>query len=359
MSSRGVNIVLVHEELTVIPKKPTIADLQKLQREVYANASGVPALDGTAHGFVGLIMSPAAFLLINNNVAYVPPVAPARDAPAGGTAIVQAQAFREHTQRVDEFRQYTYMYTTLKNQVIKAVQPVYLLDLEDPITGLSTQSPWQLISHLLTTYGTITDDDIQANRTKLVGPWNPDDPIETIFARGNACQKFAADANAAISDRELVAALFQVLVASGVLSYVCTVWNARLQATKTLIEFKTHFLAANTLRASDATAQSTGYHGAHAVTPTKPGKPTIGATADKGTVHADGGTTMYYCHSCGIGFNPKHTSATCTQKKAGHQELATMHNRMKGETNLFNARTHRKPPVIPTKPEAAAAVDEK
>jgi hypothetical protein len=271
---------------------------------------------------------------------------------------VQAQAFREHTQRVDEFRQYTYMYNTLKNQVIKAVQPVYLLDLEDPITGLSASSPWQLIHHLMETYGAITDDDIQANRTKLVGPWNPDDPIETIFARGNACQKFATDANAAISDRELVAALFQVLSASGVLSYACTVWNAKVQATKTLAEFKTHFLAANTLRASDATAQSAGYHGAHAVTPTKPGKTTIGATANNGTVHADGGTMMYYCHSCGIGFNPKHTSATCTQTKDGHQLLATMHNRMKGAANLFNARTHRKPPVVPPTPEAADRVDQ-
>jgi hypothetical protein len=139
--------------------------------------------------------------------------------------------------------------------------------------------------------------------------------------------------------------------------YACTVWNANLQADKTLVLFKTHFLAANTLRASDATAQSTGYHGAHAVNPTKPGKPTIGATADKSTAHADDGTMMYYCHWCGIGFNPKHTSATCTQTKDGHQLFATKHNRMKGATNLFKARTHRKPTVVPPTPEAAAAVD--
>jgi hypothetical protein len=43
-----------------------------------------------------------------------------------------------------------------------------------------------------------------------------------------------------------------------------------------------------------------------------------------------------YCHSCGITSNLRHNSTTCSQKKEGHKDAATLNNKLSSNTDGCN-----------------------
>jgi hypothetical protein len=58
----------------------------------------------------------------------------------------------------------------------------------------------QLLSHLFESYERITARELKKNLARIAAPWNPDTPIETVFANGTNCRKFAVEGNDPISD---------------------------------------------------------------------------------------------------------------------------------------------------------------
>ena len=51
----------------------------------------------------------------------------------------------------------------LVKQIVKAVPMIYIEELEDPITKFGKLTPYTLLEHLIDTYGTISDSDLDAN----------------------------------------------------------------------------------------------------------------------------------------------------------------------------------------------------
>jgi hypothetical protein len=66
--------------------------------------------------------------------------------------------------------------------------------LEDAHMGFADALPTDILNHLKSTYGTITPEAIEDNRSLLGSDWNLDDRIEELWLRIKECQRFATAA---------------------------------------------------------------------------------------------------------------------------------------------------------------------
>jgi hypothetical protein len=116
--------------------------------------------------------------------------------------------------------------------------------------------------------------------------------------------------------------------------------------------FKKHFCTKNKARLAKLTAQTAGYHGAHAAssvspsvttTSTPPAPPPVNNTVAAATpsVLTDDSVRMYYCWSHGLGKNKEHTSRMCQRPKEGHCETATANKMMGGNNTIGGGHSRR------------------
>jgi hypothetical protein len=89
---------------------------------------------------------------------------------------------------------------SLKAMVLKAVPRIYLAAIADATYKFANVSTAQMLQHLVTTYGTINEDDLATNLENCKTAWDPNTPIESVVANTNYCAQFAAAGNDAISD---------------------------------------------------------------------------------------------------------------------------------------------------------------
>jgi hypothetical protein len=184
-SSGSTHFPFPHAELTPIRGKPTATTVQQLQKEVFANTRAVhSARGGGVNGHLGLDMEPAAYLA-RAGTPFIPPNHPGEQpdhAPAATAAQITA-ANRTYDAALAEFRRYEEIREAIRQQILQAVQPTYHDVLADEDFWYADVTVPQILTHLRTTYATLTDDDLETNRSKLSTPWNPDEPIEQLWLR--------------------------------------------------------------------------------------------------------------------------------------------------------------------------------
>eukprot|EP00957_Ditylum_brightwellii_P092798 7064859-Ditylum_brightwellii.AAC.1 len=80
------NTVFETADLTKIHGEPTMATLLTLQNKLKANAQSIQSiLGGGNYGNFGLVLTAAAYARIPGTTAYVCPLQPVLNLPAGGT----------------------------------------------------------------------------------------------------------------------------------------------------------------------------------------------------------------------------------------------------------------------------------
>jgi hypothetical protein len=77
-----------------------------------------------------------------------------------------------------------------------------------------------LLTHLTDTYGLITPEQLEENRTQLSAVWDPstDGAIEDLWARTTECQAFAEHGLEPLQDQTIVRLLLSVFEETGVLA---------------------------------------------------------------------------------------------------------------------------------------------
>jgi hypothetical protein len=180
----------------------------------------------------------------------------------------------------------------------------------------------RILTFLKANYGTITSDDLGTNQEKLMAPWDPNTPIQTVFTTGEACRHFAKAGGEPISDGTYMRYLLQKFQSSGVFAKAVTDWKDKAETDKTVDNFMAHFLKANRNRKTDD----------------KSLKDTLKANTAilNGTDKGVGPTkTCRYCWSHGI---CNHTSAHCTNPVKGHVKTATLADLMQHGGSTFILR---------------------
>ena len=358
-SPSSTSLTFPHPELTPIVGEPTTTSLRLLQKELYANARAIYSTrGGGANGHLRLLISDVAYLARTNNVPFDLPVHPG-NAPvyaATATGVQIAETIRLFNQEIDDHRLFERVKSELKRMIIKSLDSRFLQVLEDIDFGFADVSPVAMLTHLQTTYGQVTPDDIEINRQLLSAEWNPDDPIENIWIRIRDCQAFALSIEA-ISDNAAVRLTLAVFEQTGVFASAVEKWRREPLAEQTLPNFTLHFNFENKERLRKLTAQTAGYHGAHQanIVPASPATTTTttaitaAAVAAAATAAAAAppvivdSLTLYYCHTHGLGKNSAHTSATCSHPGENHKTEATIAHMMGGSDRIaFGRRTPRR-----------------
>jgi hypothetical protein len=345
-----------HPELTALADtQPDYLSLQLLHREIQSNAESVPSTRGNgALGHLALTISPADFLVESNGVAFDPPIHPGNAPvhPIAATAAIITEANRKFLADQAEFTIFISVAAQLKRQLLKAVPPpLYLMEICHPTSHFSRLSVLEILSHLDTTYGTLTTDDLAANRKNLDREWTSSQPLEALWDNITRCRHIA-NALDPISDMAAVQSALDNLDRTGVFVDAVKLWRLRPSAERNLANMKKHFNLANLERKRELTAKAAGYHGAALATAPAVDKALAAVTSTAATTAPP---TLRYCWTHGTAAMG-HTSANCTKRAAGHVAEATAFNMMGGNNTIRRRRNEQSVFQGPATTDHAAAV---
>jgi hypothetical protein len=329
MSTTTPTIRFPHETLTPIVGVPTAGAIRTLTSEVYANArSAHSSAGGGVNGHLGIAMPPAEYLLRAGEAFNLPDhPGDQADPPANATGPVIVALNRVYDKSLTTYATYAYVRETIKQQILLAVEHTYIAFLKEPLFGFADTTITQFLEHLRTTYGTMDATQLETNRSQLSLAWNPDQPLEDFWEHITRIRDIATTAGQPINDATTLQLTLEALRKSGVYDHAITTWEERPDADQTWANYKIHFTKLDKLRLQRLTAQAAGFHGANQTTTTTP--PDTTTAAITGRVRSDE-IPLYYCWSHGLGKNPNHTSASCDNKKTGHQMDATIFDRKNG-----------------------------
>ena len=85
------------------------------------------------------------------------------------------------------FQQYDATDRALKQQLLGAVDNMFISALADPHVGYANTTTLQILTHLYATYAQITDCDLEDNKETMAAAYDVNLPIETLFKRIEEC----------------------------------------------------------------------------------------------------------------------------------------------------------------------------
>jgi hypothetical protein len=181
---------LPHSSLPKVTGEPTFEDLKVIRRLLNTNTMSVASYEGGGrHGHLGIIMTNEEYFAIAVDVFPVP-VNPGPSAPVvlGMTAAVIAETTRLHREATQVYRTYNNVDQAIKKLLIEAFDDGYL---SDEIVGYANCTSLQILTHLLTYYAMIATTELTQNYERLNTPYDPNQPIETLFQKIQDARAFA------------------------------------------------------------------------------------------------------------------------------------------------------------------------
>jgi hypothetical protein len=190
-----------HRVLTPIKDTPGYSSLQKLQKELYANAQAMHSNAGSGnHGHLALVMPDADYLALAGEAFIIPQHPGILPIHAQGTTGAQiTETNRQYDANLTAYMRYKEVQAALREQILTAVNNTFLIALEHEELG-HIATPQAMLAHLKEEYGELDAMEIETNRATLAGAWNPDDHIEDLFTRIRDAQLLATKANEPITD---------------------------------------------------------------------------------------------------------------------------------------------------------------
>jgi hypothetical protein len=224
------------------------------------------------------------------------------DAPTGPQT---TETNRQYKADLKEYMTYLAVEAHLLTQ---AIPGVYLEALNHDVLGFATTTRLAILTHLDTTYDTVTSDDLNQNPKDLTLPWNSTQPLEDLWTQVGNCCTFAADHNP-ITEAAVVRFTIENLDQSGVFLDAMKDWRKVADGAHTLANLQVPFTTADRERLRQLTPRAAGYH---AATDTSAAANPAINQFPPAPDHANTNPQLqYYCWSHGLGPNPAHTSATC------------------------------------------------
>jgi hypothetical protein len=256
-----------HPIIPPIEGLPTYESITDVTRLLNTNAASVHSeLGGGQLGHLALTISPAIYATLSA----IPFVEPANPGPVPilvpnvGTAVQIQGLIRDHKESLRLWREYNNVDAALKQQIIRAVDQLYIRTLQHRHTGFANVTARQLIQHLLTTYGNITPTDLALNDGKFRTAYDPAQTIEALFSQLEDAMDYADAGSNPYSTAQVVTNAYSLMFSTGLLPEACREWRRKPGIDKTWANFKTDFAEAHhDLRLAQGTTQEGGYHGAN------------------------------------------------------------------------------------------------
>ena len=237
--------------------------MKNLKDELKANAASIPTtLGGGTHGYLGLILSPAAYATIAAT-QFIEPIYPGQhpQVPAGTSAANTSTIVRHHTEDLHQWREFQNVNTALKNQLLSALDDIYIRALKDRHVGYMNQSIRAILQHLFDNYGNITPLELEDNDTKMCATWDPNSPFDCLVKQIEDGEDYADDGGQPYTAEQLLRIAYTLVFKTGLYFEDCKTWNARPANQHTWDNFKIHFQTAQRLlRDQMRTTKQASFH---------------------------------------------------------------------------------------------------
>ena len=193
----------------------------KLNATSVYSSRGNPALGHyilTASDSEYLLHAGMAFI-IPFNLDVHPVVAP------GATDAQIAHAKREHEESTREFRLFKAVDNALKNQLVNAIDDIYIKDLRDRVTGFATLSLRDILQYLYQTYGSVTPAHLTANDERFRAPYDGSTDLEAYFNGIDDCLFMAEKSNQPYSEGQNLTAASSAITQSQCFPLAMREWH--------------------------------------------------------------------------------------------------------------------------------------
>lgn len=150
------------KELTKIHGEPDIDSLVYIFSELERNSQKIPtSLGGGQLGYLVLILRASVYDVLPGYAPFLWPTDPGSflptDARATGAEIVIGKAVHDESRRL--CYKINVVGNTLRNQVVKAIEPKYIDGLWDSATDMINNSIQEIIDYLQWNYGQMTPEE--------------------------------------------------------------------------------------------------------------------------------------------------------------------------------------------------------
>jgi hypothetical protein len=134
------------------------------------------------------------------------------------------------------------------------------------MVGYANISEREMLDHLFDTYGNVTAVDLEINFEHMRRPWDPQQPVETLFKQIQECADYSEAGGFPIGHSQQIKVGYAKIFATGHFMNACRRWNDKPSAEKTWTHFKSHFAAAHRQhkQMQGESAATAGYNSANA-----------------------------------------------------------------------------------------------
>jgi hypothetical protein len=182
----------------------------------------------------------------------------------GTTAAVTAELRRLHSEATQVYRTYHNEDQAIKKLILEAFDDAYINALLDELVGYANCTSLDLLTHLLTFYAMIALTELTQNYERLNTPYDPNQPIETLFQQIQDACAFAVAGGHPYGNAMIVNVAYTLVFNTGLFPDACQASQSRAIAGKTWAQFKIDFATAHReLRLTNQTAYQSGFHSAN------------------------------------------------------------------------------------------------
>jgi hypothetical protein len=182
----------------------------------------------------------------------------------GMTAAVVAELTWLHREATQVYRTYHNVDRAIKKLILEAFDDAYLNALSDEVVGYASCMSLDLLTHLLMFYAMIAPTELTQSYERLNTPYDPNQPIETLFQQIQNAWAFAVAGGQPYGAAMIVNVAYTLVFNTGLYPDACCAWQSRVIAAKTWAQFKIDFATAHReFRLTNHTAQQSGFHSAN------------------------------------------------------------------------------------------------
>jgi hypothetical protein len=148
--------------------------------------------------------------------------------------------------------------------ILEAFDDACLNALSDEVVDYENCTSLDLLTQLLTFYIMIAPTELTQNYERLNTPYDPNQPIETLFQQIQDARAFAVVGGQPYGAAMIINAAYTLVFTTGFYPDACRAWQSRAIAAKTWAQFKIDVATAHhEFRLNNDTAQQSGFHSAN------------------------------------------------------------------------------------------------
>lgn len=241
LTAEKIVAVFPHATLTPIIGIPTYESIRELNLQLSANAAAVPSNLGCGTlGLIYLTVTPTVYATLSPDT-FIPPVNPG-SAPASTSSAISQTRLHTYKTNLALYEEYISTDAALKKQLLAAVDDLYVSALKQDYVGYGRVTTLDLLNHLYSAYVDIHDAALRENQERMMAPWDPSSPFETLIKQIEDAVDYADRGDNPFTPKQVVSAALHHIESTGLFEPEIKEWKAKTAEEKTWANFKKFFM---------------------------------------------------------------------------------------------------------------------